>query len=275
MIGRSTAGVASWAGVVCVLAVLGAGCEQGAVLRGVVNDTQGHALPGVAVTVRGTEFQDATDAVGVYEIRCMPGTLDLEFAKTGFTPGRLTVAVEDFDPVEAETVRLWNLPPEKGVYLLEEHRYQPLTRTEPKDYRIADGPLILATRKAPDCKTLLSAPFLVCHKLPPYDVRLHRLEQIEAALPEANAASEMVWAATDSIPIAADPLDEPERLLLALRPDAALTPGRYAIHWGALDGFNTIDSRIFLLEVTDPSEVESADEDEASETQPEEASSEE
>ncbi len=238
-----------------LVVVLFAGCEQGVVLRGMVYDTQDHALPGVAVTVRGTSYQDATDALGRYEIRCLPGVLELEFAKTGYTPARLTVPVADYQPVEAEAIRLWNLPPEKGVFLLENHRYRALTRTEPREYRLADGPTILATRKAPELTTVLSAPFLVCYKLPAYDVRMHRLEQVEAALPQSNAAKERVWAATDSIPIAADALDEPERLLLVLRPDVALAPGRYAIHWGALDGYNTIDSRVFLIEVTDSTEA--------------------
>ena len=52
---------------------------------------------------------------------------------------------------------------------------------------------------------------------------------------------------------------EPERLLLQLRMAEPLRPSVYAVHWGALDGHTSTDSRAFLFRVIDPAHPEEAE----------------
>ena len=61
-------------------------------------------------------------------------------------------------------------------------------------------------------------------------------------------------------------LDVPEKLLVELRAAAPLSPGVYAIHWGALEGYDSIDPRIFMFELREAAEkpVEGEGETEAS-----------
>ena len=47
-------------------------------------------------------------------------------------------------------------------------------------------------------------------------------------------------------------LDEPEKLLVELKATAPLEPGVYAIHWGALEGYDSIDPRIFMFALKAP-----------------------
>ncbi len=178
------------------------------VIRGKVVDVQGLALSGVAVALQGTEYQDVTDGVGGYVLRCPPGPIDLQFMKTGYTPGHLagqstSASSEDANgwlkTVNMTDMLLWPLPPGNGVYLFEEYRFRETARTEPKRYLpkqsggvVAQSGHIFATKLEPTLETMNTfggpayreeEPLLICYKLPAYDVCLYRLEQIEAALP--------------------------------------------------------------------------------------------
>lgn len=62
-----------------------------------------------------------------------------------------------------------------------------------------------------------------------------------------SAYNEEVWIPDESLPLLSHPVDEPEHLLLELRPARPLSPGVYAIHWGALAGYEGIDHRAFLF----------------------------
>jgi hypothetical protein len=110
-------------------------------------------------------------------------------------------------------------------------------------------------------------------------LHLARLHQIEAALPQqspppppdkpaADAAApvalpatpamvtETVWATQELISALPAPIDEPEKLLVQLKPAGPLTPGVYGVHWGALEGHASTDPFVFLFRVADPAPPE-------------------
>lgn len=239
-------------------ALLLAGCQPTATLKGAVLDIQGQGLPGVSVTTPSGGPAASTDAMGRYTLRVTPGALRLDFHKTGYTAGWLQVDVPEPTIQQTDNIQLWPLPESKGVYLFQNFRYAPLDRAEPKRYLDKANRSIFGIMRAPQASTPLTSPLLLAHKLPPYDVQCHRLEKIEASLPAAGASApgETIWATTVEIPVVAAPIDEPDRLLIDLRFQRPLAPGDYAIHWGALQGFTTNDTRAFLLHIAAPNEAE-------------------
>ena len=46
-----------------------------------------------------------------------------------------------------------------------------------------------------------------------------------------------------------DPVDEPERYLQQIRLAEPLEPGLYAVHWGALAGHKTSETRAFVFQI--------------------------
>lgn len=262
---REKRGWAAWHGAVrgllalvaCLVPMLGlSGCEQTATLRGKVLDIQGQRLPGVSITIPGGPAT-TTDARGEYRLRVAPANLHLDFHKTGYTGGWLELDVTSTTVVEADDIQLWPLPESKGVYLFQDFRYQALDRTEPKRYVQGGNRNIFGVMRAPNATTTQTNPLLIAHRLPTYDVRAHRIEKTEAALPTATTGTpaETVWAPREEIPIIASPIDEPERQLIDLRFERPLAPGDYAIHWGAFEGYTTTDTRAFLLHIAGPNEA--------------------
>ncbi len=251
--------------------------DDGRPLPGVV-DPEGNALPGVAVTVRGTTEQAISDGLGQYKVQAAPGVIQLDFIKTGYTPARLQFEVNEPRPVPAAPALLWPLPPAKGAFLYENYRYTGMTRIEPRRYLVrgeegAAPETVFGVKLLAECSTLDTNPLLIFYKLPFYDARCYLLEPMKAAEPAAPGAAappdsayqHEIWAPTAQVPVAATPLDETARLLFELRPDRPFIPGTYAIHWGALDGHRDIEPNIYLFAVRDPNapavEVEPAPED--------------
>jgi hypothetical protein len=242
-----------WRGAVPILVMCTAAlvsCERSAV-EGTVVDAKGQALPGVAVTSARTAHQALTDAVGRYRLECRPGVVVLDFFKTGYAPGALELAVRDDGRVVAPAVTLRRLPPGAGVYLLEGHRYQALAAVLPERFMTGDGQAVYGTASWAEVSTADREPLIVCHKMPVDSVRLARLEIIEAAAPDSRMASgaQEAWVSVESIPVTAPPIDEPEGLLHQLKPSGPLEPGSYAVHWGALEGDTTLESRIYPFSI--------------------------
>ncbi len=275
--------------LVCIACLLPAcGYMHSVYVRGAVTDTSGQALPGVVVRVANSDFGALTNALGNYSLGAATGQLQLEFMKTGYTPARLEVTVDAPGVVEAAPVALWPLPMVEGVFLFKNYRYYQTTHPRPNQYNVKGHGVAFGTPVAPeliipwkDSETHPEAnpPVFVGHRMPAYDARLHKLHRTEAALIHDTRESEHnpdnttelqyheeVLIAEHPIPLRSRILDEMERLLVELRPLRPLEPGVYAIHWGALEGYDSIEPRIFLFEMeapeTDP-EAEDEDEDEA------------
>ncbi len=252
-----------------------AGCDRLAVIRGKVLDVHGDTLPGVAITVRGADYETLSNGLGEYSLRCRPGALTLDLMKTGYTPGVLQVEAKDRMIVDVRDAMLWPLPARKGVYLFEDFQYREMTRAEPKRYAADNGQPLLAVRKDPGLETqrpvggerALGAPIILCFKQPDYDVALCRMKQVEAALPQATpapgavseaapaAVKESAWVSWEKIEMLVIPIDEQTRQLLEIRPMLPLTPGVYALHWGALEGHSATDPHVFLFRIAEPPEA--------------------
>lgn len=235
--------------------ILAAGCEMKTTVSGTVRDVKGEQLPGVAVTLRGTELQDVTSGVGAYALRCPAGPAVLDFIKTGYTQGRLDITVPESGTVTATEVRLWPLPAGQGVYLYEEFRYREATRVEPQPVRVAERGPVYASKLAPTLKTFNAQPLIIYTALPSYDAALYRLAPVPIAPAPgetASADSEPVWIVDTQVSAVAVPVDEPEHVLLELRPTEPLLPGVYAVSWGAFDGYTSTHASAYLFEVRDP-----------------------
>lgn len=223
-------------------------------IEGTVLDVKGEALPGVVVTAEETGNQALTNTLGRYKVPYQPGTVILTFFKTGYTPGRLELDIDRFRPVQARPVRLWPLPPQKGVYLYENHRYRSITPVMPDRFEQPDGTVLYGTTKWADVETYDTARLVLCHKMPPYGVRVHRMDLIELAVEQAEGSTETteVWAPARPIPVEVVPIDQVEALLTELRFDASLEPGFYAVDWGALSGDASRDKHMFFFGIVNP-----------------------
>lgn len=231
-----------------------AACNRTAIVEGQVQDFKGEALPGVIVTVRGQGVQALTDARGDYRLRAAPGWQELELAKTGYTPGRVATGELRHGWNEVPDATLWPLPVDRGIFILSDYRYIPLDRGEPKPFATRDFGKVYATTTEIDRTIEGTDPRIICHRMPPYDLRMHQVTEVLGADPEMEPPdyTRPVWAPMRDIPIVIAPIDEPEKLLIVVQPTQPLTPGTYAVHWGALDGYTGTDPRAFLFRIADP-----------------------
>lgn len=263
-------------GLLCVAAVLLTGCDymHKVYLRGQVTDVSGQSLPGVVVRVAGTEFEALSTGVGQYSLGATTGILQLEFYKTGYAPAQLEVAVESLGRMDLPVVSLWPLPISEGVYFCENYRYFQTNHPRPNRYKVKDMGNALGTPVNPDLvipwvdaglAPKANPPCIIGHKVPVYDARMHRMQRVNAALIqtagkggiEATPDGEMqypeeIWIAEKPVPMRSHVLDEPQKLLVELRTTYPLEPGVYAIHWGALDGYDSVDPRVFIFELRAP-----------------------
>ncbi|MGI6458863.1 MAG: carboxypeptidase-like regulatory domain-containing protein [Candidatus Hydrogenedentales bacterium] len=229
-----------------------AACNR-SLISGTVANIKGEALPGVAVQVEGTHYQALTDGLGQYRLPYVSGAVVLQFMKTGYTPGTLVVPAGPVRSITAETVSLWELPLDKGVYLYEDFRYREATKIVPESFLSKDKHAAYATRRWPDLDTTDTEPLVLCYKMPDWDVRLCRMDLTEryVQLPGGGLEEAQVLAPTRELPVQLVPIDQPEGLLRQVELPGPLEPGTYAVHWGALDGEVDKDPRIFAFSVVD------------------------
>ena len=235
-------------GLSLVALLIVSGCFRPGI-RGVVTDLRGEPLPGVVVQVSGTDRQALTNARGQYRLVSNAGDVTLEFSKSGYAPARLEAqGIARRSRRDLET-QLWKLPVNEGVYLLEADRYVPMSWVIPGLFFMADGTVAYGTRSTPQPSTTSTEPMNLCFHTPRYDARLTRLVQAEATQPASKTGAFEVWTAGGTVDADLVPVDKPAGMLRRLRIDRKLEPGAYAIHWGSLEGYATLDSRMFMFEV--------------------------
>jgi hypothetical protein len=257
-----------------LLALGGVSCTK-CVVRGKVVDFAEEELPGVAITIVGRDAQDLSNSRGDYKVACFPGHLELLFMKTGYTVGHLEVDVNEPRGVDATTVKLWRLPPEAGVFLLEGFRYVKAFAVDPKPFSSSEGKLAFVIPRLPEIpETTAADPALMMHKVPFFDMSLCRLAPVEASPLEATNVKQEVWAPGRVYAVAVRPVDEPERTLWEVAITEPLEPGVYAVHWGAFEGHTSTDPRTFLFRVAAPETPEPEPAPEAGEAPTEEKTSE-
>jgi len=269
-----------------ILCIVLSGCVQSAFLRGKVEDISGEELPGVVVRVSGRDSEGLSNANGRYAFRSVSGALEVVFLKTGYTSVHKEVNVPSLGILDVDDVQLWPLPAGEGVFAFQNNQYTQTDHPRVNRYRIEDGGIAYGTPVDPtlifdyvDSETVpgVNQPHLYSHKLPAYDARLHKLRQVKGTLAQSatdekknkskkdGAYNEEVWIPEESIPLLSHPVDEPEHLLLELRPVRSLATGIYAIHWGSLEGYEGIDHRAFLFALQE----NTPEEDPAPEGEPE------
>ncbi len=241
------------------------GCPNETTLRGDLRDTnnlpkpavvdiQGQALPGVSVSIYGTDRQAITDATGQYRLKAPKGFHQIDFEKTGYAPARVVLDGVDTGTIDMPQTMLWPLPDSQGVYAFEGGRYRSLTRVEPHRYLAGETTSVFGSKKG--AETFIDPkkmPMLVLYRLPGYDLQLSRIHQVELTPAEATATAQgykvPTWVTEARIPMHTRPIDSPAGLLLEIAPDEPLPPADSAIHWGAYDGFNTTESRAYLFRI--------------------------
>ena len=236
-----------------IAALLAAGCS-GQMVQGRVLNIQGETLPGVAVKVADRDYETLTNMLGEYTVPYRGDTFHVSFAKSGFAPARLTLPTVNPRPAEIPDVEMWQLPGGAGVYLFEKFRYFSTSWEEPVPFFPENGGTAFGIRRDPERKTSQARPVIVCYRTPRYDARLARLEKIMAKRVDGQRESTAMWVAAGPVNIEVRALDEEEEMLLELRPLRPLAPGTYAVHWGAFEGYTTLENRAFTFTVTAPVE---------------------
>lgn len=224
---------------------------------GTVQNVRGETLPGVAVTIKGTNFQATTNGLGEYRFPAVPGKHTITFAKTGYTQGVLELTVDQPRPITATTVSLWPLPESKGVYLFEDYRYTRADVITPAPWRRKrDSEIIFGFKRGIEASTTNPQPMIVCYnKAMPLEVKLSRLEQMEVEpdIGQTTLKAIQVWSRAEDIPVVSEAIDEPEQELRHLVLQNPLAPGAYAVHWGGLaSGQASEEQRVFCFRVADP-----------------------
>lgn len=262
----------------------GCGYMHKVYLRGQVTDVSGQTLPGVVVRVTGTEFEALTTGVGRYSLGATTGKMQLEFYKTGYTSAHLEVVVESLGRTELPAVSLWPLPISEGVYFCKNYSYSQTNHPRPNRYKVKDIGNVWGTPVSPDLvipwvdaesDPKANPPCVIGHKVPAYDARMHRMQRVHAALiqtagkgsvetiPEGEMQyPEEIWIPEKPVTLHSYVLDDPEKLLVELRAASPLEPGVYAIHWGALEGYDSVDPRIFIFELRMPKDENEGEEGE-------------
>src|SRR5690348_12918485 len=82
---RSIAGISKQISVLIFFIIVALGANAQSVITGTVSDSTGKGIPGVSVTVIGTNKGTATDLNGKYSIQAEP-TATLMFTSTSYTP---------------------------------------------------------------------------------------------------------------------------------------------------------------------------------------------
>lgn len=207
------------------------GCYRN-VVSGEVVDMLGEALPGVAVTVPGTPYQDLTNTLGAYAVRVEPGHTTLKFSKTGYTSSELLLEESVKGRWKAPVITLWNLPRGKGVFFLEGNRYHAIESVRPGTYG-----KFLGTEVAPQTTTSNARPRIIAHRMPETGATLVRMDYFPVTVPQPDNTGGIydIWAPRETLPLVSEVIDMPDKLLVELKLQSDLEPGVYAIHWGALD----------------------------------------
>lgn len=226
-----------------------AGCNRSGVY-GVVTNHEGETLPGVIVRLSTDhEVSTQTNVLGEYHLNTEPGEHTLEYAKSGYTLVKGSYAVKEATKQPLPVVEMWNLPSENSVFLCDKTLYSATTWLKPSMYYMADSSKAYGTTRDPQLQTDDSTPLIVCYRMPRYDARLTRLLQAKAQLPQDDKQTFDVWVPAGSSSVDLIPLIPSDPSLLHVKLYEELAPGRYALHWGALTGYTTIDERMYMFEV--------------------------
>jgi hypothetical protein len=252
-------------GALVLMACLAA-CQQNEI-AGVVETTNGEALPGVAVEVEGQGRFAVSNTRGEYAVTYVPGDLTLRFIKSGYTPGELRLRVEEHRPVLADTVRLWRLPPDQGVFLYHDGRYTAAAPVIPERFVTKEGIRYGTKKQDVEARTDAAEPVLINYSARRETPVLTRLERQTLTLTGEDVLETDIeaWAPVEDFPLGSAPIDEPDHVLRELQLPQPLENGVYAVHWGALAGEASAEPRMFTFRVGPEEPVEGEEGEEGGE----------
>lgn len=115
--------------------LLGAGCSSRDI-EGRVADPFGNGLADVTVQVQKTTFRATSGRDGHYALDYVPGTFAVEFVKPGYTTQTLELAIQQKMRFPAETVILYPIPSNPGLYYLGDRELVLLPRSTVRVSRI-------------------------------------------------------------------------------------------------------------------------------------------
>ena len=241
-----------------VLAMIAlAACER-AIVEGRALNPQGEALPGVIVRLSDTGRQDLTEARGRYRLTAdgSRSTVRLLLSKSGYAPTQLEVELRGRMLISAPDAVLWPLPLNPGVYTMDGRKYIPADWVLPRQYYLEDGSSAFGAELPETLRAHADGQALsiVCFRTPRYNARLSRLASANATIPGGGSEPIEVWVESGTVGAGLRPIDQPEAHLLSVMVDRALEPGIYAVHWGAMEGYTTLDNRVYVFEVVAPPE---------------------
>jgi hypothetical protein len=245
--------------LVILLAISVLGCER-AIVEGRTTDAHGEALPGVVVRIDGTSHQDLTDGVGRYRLAVYRGadSVRLRFSKSGYAPAETPVSLDNRLRIEAPETALWLLPLNPGVFTLRNAKYLGVDWVLPKEYTLKEGGSEYGVELPEALRVESTADnlWLVCYRTPRYNARLSRLAPADATVPGVSEETVPVWVESGSIPVGLEAVDSMEGHLLRVVFDRLLEPGVYALHWGAIEGYTTLEQRAYVFRVIEPRDPE-------------------
>jgi len=237
---------------------------RGHTISGVVHDIRGETLPGVAVTCLESGDQVITGPLGTYRVRFQPGEVTLNFIKSGYTPGILELESGGASSLEADPVRLYRLPIDSGVYFFENLNYRPVDSILPERFVVVKPELgaVFGTRRREVSITEDPMPTLIGFRIPRSGASLYRMRSLDMRVmgPREQEVPVEGWVPAHAVAVSMAPIDEPDGLLRVMQLEEPLAPGRYALHWGALDGDRDLDQRVFFFDVVEPVEAEEEEE---------------
>ncbi len=113
--------------VVILLAVL-SGCAKKPEVTGEVLDGFGRPLAEATVRVANTTFVATTDRNGRYAVGYVPGKVSVAISKEGYTSGELALDIATEAKYPAQSVTLYKIPVEEGVFAFGSSDYIPLRK---------------------------------------------------------------------------------------------------------------------------------------------------
>jgi len=114
--------------LLAVLLVALTGCAKKPEVTGEVLDGFGRPLPGATVKVQNTTFVATTSGNGRYAVGYVPGKVIVKISKEGYTSAAMSLDIATGAKYPAQSVTLYKLPAEKGIFAFGTSDYVPLQR---------------------------------------------------------------------------------------------------------------------------------------------------
>ncbi len=108
------------------------------VIEGKILDGFGQPVKDATVKVEGTQFTSQSNGNGEYSVSYVPGDIKVLISKEGFTETSFTVKISTESTFPAETMTIYEIPKEEGIFILQDGNYKALNKTPVKMHEFGD-----------------------------------------------------------------------------------------------------------------------------------------